>query len=283
MTETVQLKLTANSLRQDIIRMLNKAGSGHSAGSLGMADIFTALYFKFLKINPEKPDWKERDYVVLSNGHICPVLYAAMAHRGFFQKQELMNFRKIDSRLQGHPHRQSLPGLETSSGPLGCGLSQAVGMALALKMDKKKNRVFCITSDGEHDEGNTWEGVMLAAKYRLDNLINIVDRNFIQIDGPTEQIMPLGSLKEKYHDFGWNVIETDGNDMEKVVQAIEKALTLKEKPAVIIAKTIPGKGASFMENNYRWHGKAPDNKEAGTALKELEEERKKLEQATKNT
>jgi len=276
--ETIKLKLKANSIRQNIIKMLNQAGSGHSAGSLGMADIFTALYFKFLNIKPKKPDWPKRDYLVLSNGHICPAMYASMAKAGYFPEQELSTLRKTSSRLPGHPHRESLPGIETSSGPLGCGLSQAAGMALAIKMDKKKNKVFCITSDGEHQEGNTWEGVMFASKYGLDNLINIVDRNFIQIDGPTQHVMPLGSLKEKYHDFGWNVMETEGNNMEKVLLAIEKALTLKEKPTVIIAKTVPGNGVSFMENNYKWHGKAPNNEETEKALQELEQESRFLEQ-----
>ena len=268
-TEAAHLQRKANEIRINIIKMLHAAKSGHSAGSLGIADILTALYFKVINHKPEKPDWKGRDYVVLSHGHVCPALYATMAKVGYFPEEELMSLRKLGSRLQGHPHREELPGLETSSGPLGCGLSQAAGMALALKMNKKKNKVYCLTSDGEHQEGNIWEGMMLAAKYKLNNLICILDRNFIQIDGNTEDIMPLGKLKEKYFDFGWNVIETDGHDIEKLLQAFEKSKTEKEKPTMIIAKTIPGKGVSFMENNHKWHGKAPNDQEMQKAIKEL--------------
>jgi len=252
------LKLMANTIRQDIIIILTEAKSGHPGGSLGMADVFTALYFNILNVNPRKPDWEGRDYFVLSNGHICPVLYASMAHAGFFPTKELIKLRKFGSRLQGHPHKEALPGLETSSGPLGCGLSQAAGMAHGLKMDKKENHVFCVTSDGEHQEGNTWEGVLYAAKYKLDNLTVILDRNFIQIDGNTEDVMPLDSLKAKYQAFNWNVLEIHGNNMQEILDALNKSKESKGKPTMIIAKITPGKGVSFMENNYKWHGVTPN-------------------------
>ncbi len=268
-TKLKQLELKANQIRQDIIAMLLEAGSGHSAGPLGMADIFTALYFHVLKHDPKHPEWPGRDRLVLSNGHICPVRYAAMAHAGYFPIAELKTLRKLGSRLQGHPHRTSLPGLETTSGPLGSGLSQAVGMALAFKMDGLTNRVYCAMSDGEHDAGQTWEAVMLAAKYRLDNLIGIIDRNNIQIDGYTEDIMPLDDLKNKYESFNWQVLEINGNNIREFVEACAKAETIHEKPAVIIAHTIPGKGVDFMENKFEWHGKPPSKEEAQVALREL--------------
>jgi len=269
------LKEKANDIRIDIIRMIHEAGSGHPGGSLGMTDIFTALYFRFLKIDVKNPSAPKRDYLILSNGHICPALYATMAHRGFFDKKELMSLRKLNSRLQGHPHRESLSGLETSSGPLGSGLSQAAGLALGLKMDKKNNHVFCLGSDGEHDEGNTWEAVLFAHKNHLDNLTYIIDRNRIQIDGRTEDVMPLGSLKEKYLSFGWGVIEIDGNDMHQIIHALSKALHERNKPLVIIANTMPGKGVSFMEGKYEWHGKAPNDEETKKALEELERNKQK--------
>jgi len=269
------LKEKANDIRIDIIRMIHEAGSGHPGGSLGMTDIFTALYFRFLKINVKNPSAPNRDYLILSNGHICPALYATMAHRGFFDKKELMSLRKLNSRLQGHPHRESLSGLETSSGPLGSGLSQAAGLALGLKMDKKNNHIFCLGSDGEHDEGNTWEAVLFAHKNHLDNLTYIIDRNRIQIDGRTEDVMPLGSLKEKYLSFGWGVIEIDGNDMHQIIQALSKALHERNKPLVILANTMPGKGVSFMEGKYEWHGKAPNDEETKKALEELERNEQK--------
>lgn len=269
------LKEKANDIRIDIIRMIHEAGSGHPGGSLGMTDIFTALYFRFLKIDVKNPSASNRDYLILSNGHICPALYATMAHRGFFDKKELMSLRKLNSRLQGHPHRESLSGLETSSGPLGSGLSQAAGLALGLKMDKKNNHIFCLGSDGEHDEGNTWEAVLFAHKNHLDNLTYIIDRNRIQIDGRTEDVMPLGSLKEKYLSFGWGVIEIDGNDMHQIIQALSKALHERNKPLVILANTMPGKGVSFMEGKYEWHGKAPNDEETKKALEELERNEQK--------
>lgn len=262
------LKRKANQIRQLIIETLLEAGSGHSGGPLGMADIFTAFYFHILNHDPKNPNWEDRDRLVLSNGHICPVQYATMAMAGYFPIDELKTLRKINSRLQGHPHRGSLPGLETTSGPLGEGLSQAIGIALAGKLDKKNYRVYCLTSDGEHEEGNTWEAVMFAAKNKLNNLIQVIDRNYIQIDGNTENVMPLDPLKEKYESFNWNALEIDGNNIKSFIEAIEKAKTA-DKPTIIIAKTVPGKGVSFMENDYRWHGKPPNKEEAEKALEEL--------------
>jgi transketolase len=274
--ETKELQLVANKIRQDIVKSLVEAGSGHSAGPLGMADIFTALYFNVLRHDPRNTNWNRRDYLVLSMGHICPVLYATMANAGYFPEMELGTLRKLGSRLQGHPHRVVLPGLETSSGPLGSGLSQAAGMAYGLKMDRKPNRVFCLMSDGEHDEGNTWEAVMFAAKYKLDNLIAVLDRNYIQIDGNTEDVMPLDPTKEKYLAFNWRVAEIDGHDMKQILSAFNTVRRLKGKPTMIIANNIPGKGVSFMENNYEWHGKPPTLEQARIALAELEYEREKL-------
>ncbi|MBI3638360.1 transketolase [Candidatus Wolfebacteria bacterium] len=259
----------ANVIRRDIIEMLVEAGSGHSAGSLGMADIFTAFYFHILNHNPKKPDWPERDKLVLSNGHICPVLYATLAHAGYFKIDELKTLRKLGSRLQGHPKRKLLPGIENTSGPLGEGLSQAIGMALAARLDRKKHRIYCLMSDGEHNAGNTWEGIMLAAKYRLNNLTAVIDRNNIQIDGFTEDVMPLESLRDKYESFNWHVLEVDGHDIREFVAAINEAKAVYEKPTAIIAHTIPGKGVSFMEQDYLWHGIPPDKIQASLALKEL--------------
>ncbi len=264
-----KLEEKANLIRQDIVKMLLEAGSGHSAGPLGMADVFTALYFHTLNHDPAKPDWSERDRLVLSNGHICPVLYASLAHAGYFPVAELMSLRKLGSRLQGHPHRSALPGLETTSGPLGSGLSQAVGMALAGRMDKAKWQVFCLMSDGEQDAGNTWEAVMLAGKERLHNLTGLIDRNNIQIDGFTEDIMPLENLRAKYEAFNWHVLEIDGHNMQEIIDAFAKARTIFEKPTLIIAHTVPGKGVDFMEGKFEWHGKPPSKEEAKLALQEL--------------
>ncbi len=263
------LEETANRLRQDVIKMLLEAGSGHSAGPLGMADIFATLYFHVLNHNPKKPLWPDRDRVVLSNGHICPILYATLAHAGYLKIDELKTLRKLNSRLQGHPHRKSLHGIETTSGPLGSGLSQAIGMALAAKLDGKRYRVYCLMSDGEHQEGNLWEAVMFAGKNRLSNITGIIDRNNIQIDGFTEQIMPLEPLREKYEAFNWHVIEIDGHNYEEIVDACAEAHAIHERPTVIIAHTIPGKDVSFMENKFEWHGKPPKADEAARALKEL--------------
>lgn len=263
------LTQTANQIRQDIIEMLLAAGSGHSGGSLGMADVFTALYFKLLKHNPKDPDWSDRDRVILSNGHICPVWYAALAEAGYFPKAELGTLRKINTRLQGHPHYKSAPGVENTAGPLGQGISQACGLALGLKMDKNPGYVICLTSDGEYQEGQTWESYLFAAKYALSNLIVFVDRNGIQIDGRTEDIMPLASLNAKLSAFNWHVQEIDGHDFTAIETAYQTALDEATKPSVIICNTIPGKGVSFMENDYRWHGKAPDKNQAAQALAEL--------------
>lgn len=277
LTNLKDLKLMANTIRQDIITSLVEAKSGHSAGPLGMTDIFTALYFNVLKHNPKKPLWSDRDYLILSNGHICPVLYAAMANAGYFPKKELQTLRKLGTRLQGHPHREALPGLETTSGPLGSGLSQAAGIAYAQKLDKKPNLVFCLTSDGEHNEGNTWEAVLFAAKNKLNNLITILDRNYIQIDGNTEDIMPLDPLDKKYRAFNWNVKTIDGHNLKQIVHTLQEARHNQKKPLMIIANTTPGKGVSFMENKYQWHGKPPKIEEAAQAIDELRKRRKKIE------
>lgn len=269
--EVRELERTANSIRQDIIRMLAEAGSGHSAGPLGMADVFAALYGSVLRHKPEDPTWEERDRFVLSNGHICPVLYATLARVGYFPVEELMTLRKLGSRLQGHPHRTALPGIETTSGPLGSGLSQAVGMALAARTDKARWRVYCAMSDGEHDAGNTWEAIMLAGKFRLSNLTAILDRNNIQIDGPTETVMPLEPLRDKYEAFNWHVIEVDGHNIEMIIDACHQAQAIEERPTLILAHTIPGKGVSFMEGDYRWHGNPPGTLETERSPKKEEQ------------
>jgi len=269
------LEIKANQVRQDIVKMLLEAGSGHSAGPLGMADIFTALYFNILNHDPKNPEWEERDRLMLSNGHICPVRYAAMAEAGYFPVSELATLRKLGTRLQGHPERKRLPGVETTSGPLGSGLAQASGYAYAARMDASAGsaqanfRVYCICSDGEHDEGNHWEAVMFAGKYNLSNLTVIVDRNNIQIDGFTEDVMPLDPLEEKYKAFHWDVINIDGHNMQEIIDACEHAKAIHTNPTVIIAHTIPGKGVDFMENKFEWHGKPPNKDEAKVALHEL--------------
>lgn len=267
---TEELAKLANTIRQDIIRMLVEAGSGHSAGPLGMADVFTALYFAVLKHDPKNPDWPERDRLILSNGHIVPVRYAAMARAGYFPVSELMTLRKLGSRLQGHPERTRLPGLETTSGPLGSGLSQAAGIAKAWQMDGVKGRrVYCAMSDGEQEEGNTWEAAMFAGKYKLSNLTAITDRNNIQIDGPTEQVMPLEDLRAKWEAFNWHVLEIDGHNFTEIIDACNLSKTIENKPVMIIAHTIPGKGVDFMEYDFHWHGKPPNREEARKALHEL--------------
>jgi transketolase len=265
-----ELELIAVDIRQDIIKMLEEAGSGHSAGPLGLADIFTALYFDVLKHDPKKPNWSERDILLLSNGHCVPVRYAAMARAGYFDRDELLTLRKFGSRLQGHPERTKLPGLENTSGPLGCGLSQAAGMALGLRMNNDTHRwVYVVMGDGELDEGNVWEAAMLCSKYKLNNVIGIVDRNNIQIDGPTEAVMPLEDLKGKWQAFGWHVIEINGNDIEAIIDACAMARAVVERPVIILAHTIPGKGVDFMEYDFHWHGAPPDHKQAKEALHDL--------------
>ena len=263
------LEETANQLRCDVINMLTEAGSGHPAGALSMADVFSAFYFHILNHDPRNPNWPERDRLILSNGHICPIQYAALARSGYFPTEELKTLRKINSRLQGHPFRKALPGIETSSGPLGEGLPQAIGIALAARLDNKKYRTYCIMSDGEQDCGSVWEAAMLAGKYRLSNLTAIIDRNNIQSDGFTEEIMPLEPLRDKYESFNWHVLEVDGHNIEEFVDAINESRAIFEKPTVIIAHTTPGKGVDFMEFDFRWHATVPNKQQAKKALEEL--------------
>lgn len=270
-----KLEKHAEEIRETVVRMLAASGGrgtgGHTAGSLGMADIFAAFYFHILNHKPKDPDWAERDRLILSNGHITPVRYAAMAHAGYFPIEECMTLRAFGSRLQGHPERDMLPGVETTSGPLGSGLSQAAGIAYGAKMDKKKFFVYCLMSDGEQQEGNTWEGAMFAAKYRLNNLIAVMDRNNIQISGATEDIMPLEPLADKYKAFGWHVIEIDGHNMEAIVNAVTEAQEIKEKPTIIIAHVIPSKGVKSIEGDYKWHGMPPKPEQVKPFIKEIRE------------
>ncbi len=265
-----QLETIANTIREDIISMLLAAGSGHSAGPLGLADIFTAFYFEILNHKPKDPNWEDRDILLLSNGHCIPVRYAAMANAGYFERSELKTLRKLDSRLQGHPERLRLDGLENTSGPLGSGLSQAAGMALVLKRSNNlKRRIYVICGDGELDEGNVWEAAMFVGKNKLSNLTLIIDRNNIQIDGFTEDVMPLEDLKAKWEAFGFKVLEINGNDIEAVIDACLMAKAIEEKPTAIIAHTIPGRGVDFMESDFNWHGKPPNKEQAQKALHEL--------------
>ena len=271
-----QLQEQANLCRQGIIRALYSAGSGHSAGSLDMADIFTAFYQHILRHDPKRPDWPERDRLLLSCGHITPVRYSAMAYAGYFPVDELLTLRKFGSRLQGHPERTRLPAVETTSGPLGEGLAQGTGMALGAKLDGKNYRTYVVTSDAEHQCGLHWEAVLTAGKFKLDNLMCVIDRNFIQIDGSTEDVMPLEPLADKYRSFNWEVFECDGNDMAKFIATVEKAKSIEGKPSVIIALTVPGKGVSYMEGDYTWHGKPPNKDQADEALRELEAARERI-------
>lgn len=264
-----ELEEKANLVRQSLIKELTAAGSGHTAGSLGMVDIFTAFYFYILKHDPKNPLWEERDRLILSNGHITPVRYAAMAHAGYFPLKELETLRKFGSRLQGHPERERFSAIETTSGPLGSGLGQAAGIAYGARMDGKKFRVYCLMSDGEQEAGNTWESAMFAANNKLNNLTAVIDRNNIQINGMTEDVMPLEPLKDKYEAFNWHVIEVDGHNIEEFIDAIEEAKAIYEKPTCIIAHTIPGKGIKEIEFDYRWHGKSPKSEEAKKFLAEL--------------
>jgi transketolase len=254
----------AKDIRKSVVESLIEAKSGHLAGALGMADIFAYLYFYKLKHDPKNPDWPYRHRLILSNGHICPVQYASMAHAGYFPVEGLKTLRKFGSHLQGHPHREYLKGLETSSGPLGSGLSQTVGMALADRIDNglfSSQRFFCLMSDGELDEGNTWEGAMLAAKTKLDNIVAIIDRNKIQIDGFTEDIMPLNSIADKWRAWNWHVQEINGHDLHEIDKAFEEAEAVSDRPSVIIANTTPSKGIPEFENKYEWHGKVPTTPE----------------------
>ncbi len=269
---TQELELMANTIRQDIIKMLVEAGSGHSAGPLGMADIFTALYFEVMNHRPKEPDWPGRDILILSNGHIVPVRYATMARVGYFPVKELGTLRQLGSRLQGHPERTKLPGLETTSGPLGSGLSQASGLALAMKMDSQRHRfVYCLMGDGEQNEGNVWEAAMFAAKYKLSNLIAITDRNNIQIDGPTEEVMPLENLRAKWEAFGWYVLEMNGHDFPDILKTLGEAKAIENQPVMILAHTIPGKGVGFMEYDFHWHGNPPGTQDVAGDPPKLEQ------------
>lgn len=267
-----QLQHKANDLRQDVIRMLEAAGSGHTAGALGMADILTALYFNILNVDPKNPTWADRDIFFLSNGHTVPIQYAAMAEAGYFEKDELMTLRKLGSRLQGHPERTLLPGLETTSGPLGSGLSQACGVAYAFQyLDNQKHRfVYTIMGDGELDEGNVWEAAMFAGKYKLSQLIAFIDRNNIQIDGSTEEVMPLEDLHAKWESFGWYVMDIDGNNIQTIIDTVNTAKAITNRPVMIIAHTVPGKGVDFMEYDCKWHGVSPNKEQAEKALQQLQ-------------
>jgi len=266
-----QLEQKANDVRKDIIRMLVEAKSGHSAGPLDLADVVTALYFDIMNVDPKRPDWPERDVFFLSNGHTVPVQYAVMAERGYFPVEELQTLRKFGSRLQGHPERTKLAGLENTSGPLGSGLSQAAGYAYSLQyLDNAKHRwVYAITGDGELDEGNIWEAAMFAGKYKLSQLIVFIDRNNIQIDGTTDDVMPLEDLRGKWESFGWHVQEIDGHNIESVIDAASMARAISNKPSVVITHTIPGKGVDFMEYDYKWHGAPPNSEQGKEALAKL--------------
>lgn len=271
-----ELDLKADEARKLLIETLLEAGSGHSAGPLDMADIFTAFYFHILNQDPKNPDWPDRDRLILSNGHICPIRYVTMAMAGYFPISELKTLRKLNSRLQGHPHRTALPGLETTSGPLGEGLSQGIGIALAAKLDKKRYRTYVVTGDGELNEGNIWEAAMFAGKIKLNNLTAIIDRNNIQIDGFTEDVMPLEPLRDKWEAFNWHVLEVDAHNIREFVDAIKEADAIYEKPTVIIAHSVPGKGVEFMEKDFHWHGKPPNKEEAKIALAEIRTLRGKI-------
>jgi transketolase len=272
-----ELELKANDIRMSIIDMLEEAGSGHTAGPLGMSDMFAALYFEIMQHDPKNVDWIERDWLFLSNGHTVPVRYAAMAHAGYFPIKELLTLRKFGSRLQGHPERHALPGIEHTAGPLGTGLGQAAGVATGLRLDGNKNHVFCITGDGELNCGNIWESAMFAGHNGLSNLTAIVDRNNIQINGMTENVMQLENLVGKWTSFGWHVIEIDGHNIQQFVDAVSQAKAIQNKPTCIIAHTIPGKGIKEIENEFGWHGKPPTTKEKQRFLKELRTLQGKIE------
>jgi len=263
------IRRKANQIRENVINMLLEAESGHTAGSLGTADIFAALFFNVLNINPKKPKDPTRDRFVLSNGHICPVLYATLHARGFISKKDLWTLRKIDSKLEGHPVKDKVPGVEVTSGSLGQGISQGIGMALAAKMDNKQHRIYIMTSDGELNEGQTWEASMFAPNKDLTNITWIIDRNNIQIDGRTEEVMPLENLRAKLESFNWFVIEIDGHNIEEIIKACKMAEAVRQRPAAIIAHTIPGKGVDFMEYKVEWHGKSPNKDQAAKALQSI--------------
>jgi transketolase len=271
-TKISSLREISKEIRKDIVKMIANAGSGHTGGSLGLADIFTVLYFTTLNHDPKNPSWDKRDRLVLSIGHVTPVHYATLAYAGYFPREELMTLRKLGSRLQGHPGRDhGLPGLELSAGSLGQGLSVAVGMALAAKADNKVHRIYCIMGDGELQEGSVWEAAMSASHYGLDNIIAVIDRNYLQIDGETSEVMEIEPLTDKWKAFGWEVLECDGNNHAETIKCFEEAKTVKEKPCVIIANTIMGKGVKSIENDFRWHGKAPAMNEVEIFLNEIED------------
>lgn len=263
------LQITANLIRQDIVKMVHAAASGHPGGSLSAADILAALYFNVMTIDPTNTQMVGRDKFVLSKGHAAPVLYSALARRGYFPVEELLTLRRINSRLQGHPDMKNIPGVEMSTGSLGQGISTAVGMAMASKLDKDSTQIYALLGDGELNEGLVWEALMSAAHYKLDNLTAILDFNGLQIDGRNEDVMSISPVDQKLMSFGWNVIVADGHDMQSLLNAFEEAKTVKGKPSVIVAKTIKGKGVSFMEDQVGWHGKAPSDAELEAALNEL--------------
>ena len=266
----VDLLEMTKTVRSDILNMVHKAGSGHPGGSLSATDLMVGLFFgDIIKVDPKDPEWDGRDRFILSKGHAAPVVYSVLARKGFFSVEELWTLRKMGSILQGHPHKQSTPGLDCSSGSLGQGLSVAGGLALGFKKQKKPNRVYCLMGDGELQEGQIWEAVMTASQNKLDNLCGIVDYNHVQLDGTTEEIKDLGDLYAKWHDFGWNVIELDGHDMNQILEAFKMAAAFKGKPSVLIANTVKGKGVSFMEGDCNWHGNAPNTEQLEKALAEV--------------
>ncbi|MFO7842198.1 MAG: transketolase [Bacteroidales bacterium] len=267
-----ELKKISLEIRKDVVRSLAEAGSGHLGGSLGLADIFTCLYFNILNHKPEKPDWDDRDRFILSIGHVAPVFYAALAHSGYFKRSELMTLRKLGSRLQGHPGKEhGLPGIELSAGSLGQGLSVAVGLALAGKMDQKTWNVFSIHGDGELQEGAIWEAAMSASHHQLNNLIALIDRNYVQIDGKNSEVMEIEPLKDKFESFGWKVMACNGHDHKDIMVTYQKAIDWKEGPVVIMAKTHMGKGVKSIEDDYGWHGKPPKPEQVDSFIKELEQ------------
>lgn len=270
--EVTELQEKAKKVREDIIEEVYHAKSGHPGGSLSVADILTVLYFKEMKINPENPNWEDRDRLVLSKGHCSPALYSCLANRGFFPVEDLKTFRNMNSYLQGHPDKNKVPGVDMTTGSLGQGLSCANGMAIAGKMNQKDYRVYCVLGDGEIEEGQVWEAAMAANKYKLDNLCIVIDNNNLQIDGTIEEVMSSYPIDEKFRSFGFEVIHIDGHDIEEIMKAFEVAKNVKDKPTCIIAKTIKGKGISFMENQAGWHGKAPNEEQYKQAIQSLKGE-----------
>ncbi|MCF0125717.1 MAG: transketolase [Clostridia bacterium] len=270
-----ELENKANKIRKEIIEQVYKAKSGHPGGSLSIVDILTVLYFYEMNVDEKNPNWEERDRFILSKGHCAPALYSVLANKNFFNLEELNGFRTIDGRLQGHPDMNKIPGVDMTTGSLGQGLSVANGMAIAGKLDKREYRVYCLLGDGEIEEGQVWEAAMASAKYQLDNLCVIVDNNNLQIDGTIEKVMNLKLIDEKFRSFGFQIIKIDGNDIEEIIKAFDVARSVKNKPTCIIAKTVKGKGVSFMENKAEWHGKAPNEEQYKQALAEIENNKNK--------